>query len=185
MSKLQTGSQRVTTTLTRSVSCHGSLTSLTTLSRSLARFATHSKNRTKFIWRIYPCYQSNGKFLCCFVSWDLKNKMISRRSISNPAMFFKFSKCQNVQIQYRYLCSTLFAQIFYVVVQVTFILKKFSRFCYSFSSPDVLITASWCYCVIIYDHMLVMSIVVQGTFILKWFPRFCCSCQGLFQSLNL
>ena len=66
--KLQTRSQRVTTMLTQSVSCHGSLTSLTTISRSLARFATHSKNRTKFIWRIYSRYQSSGKFVCSFVS---------------------------------------------------------------------------------------------------------------------
>lgn len=85
--KLQTKSQSVTTTLTRSVSCHGSLTSLTTISRSLARFATHSKNHTKFICRIYSCYQSTGKFLCSFVSWDLEKKRISRWSISNPAMF--------------------------------------------------------------------------------------------------
>ena len=90
--KLQTKSQRVTTTLTRSVSCHGSLTSLTTISRSLARFATHSKNHTKFICRIYSRYQSTSKFLCSFVSWDLEKKMISRWSISNPAMFSIISK---------------------------------------------------------------------------------------------
>ena len=60
------------------------------------RFVTHSKNRTKFIWRIYSRYQSSGKFLCSVVSRDLENKMISRWSISNPAMFFIISKCQNV-----------------------------------------------------------------------------------------
>ena len=75
-----------------SISCHGSLTSLTTISR----FATHSKNRAKFIRSIYSRYQFSGKFLCSFVSWDLENKMISRWSISNPAMFFIISKCQNV-----------------------------------------------------------------------------------------
>ena len=90
--KLHTRSQRVTTTLTRSVSCHGSLTSLTTISRSVARFATHSKNHTKFICRIYFRYQSTGKFLCSFVSWDLEKKMISRWSISNPAIFSIISK---------------------------------------------------------------------------------------------
>ena len=37
------------------------------------RFVTHSKNRTKFIWRIYSRYQSSGKFLCSFVSLDLEN----------------------------------------------------------------------------------------------------------------
>ena len=90
--KLHTRSQRVTTTLTRSVSCHDSFTSLTTISRSLARFATHSKNRTKFTWRIYSRYLSSGKFPSSFVSWDLENKMISRWSISNPTMFFIISK---------------------------------------------------------------------------------------------
>ena len=45
-----------------------SLTLLTTISRSLARFANHYKNRTKFTWRSYSRYQSSGKFLCSFVS---------------------------------------------------------------------------------------------------------------------